>query len=93
MWRKKTSYLTSDFSSVELQVSVNGDTLNNNGLTATKSVMDNLSVVLSLSATAYLESWQTLSLMIRSTGVGAFDVVNGSTFNVVLLGKTMLFCI
>ena len=93
MWRKKNSYLISDFRLVELLVSVNGDTLNNNGLTATKSVMDNLSVVLSLSATAYLESWQTLSLMIRSTGVGAFDVVSGSTFNVVLLGKTMLFWI
>lgn len=66
---------------------MNGDTSNDNGLTATKSVMDSLSVVLSLSATAYLEQWQTLSLMIRSTGVGAFDVVNGSLFSVVLLGK------
>jgi len=72
---------------VELLLSVNGDTLNTNGLTATKGVMDGLSVVLSLSATAYLEQWQTLSLMIRSTGVGAFDVVNGSTFGLVLLGK------
>ena len=72
---------------VELLLAVNGDTFNNNGLTATKSVSDSLSVVLSVSATAYLETWQTLSLMIRSTGVGAFDVVNGSMFSVVLLGK------
>ena len=72
---------------VELLLSVNGDTSSDNGLTATKSVMDSLSVVLSLSATAYLEPWQTLSLMIRNTGVGTFDVVNGSMFSVVLLGK------
>ena len=72
---------------VELLLAVNGDTFNNNGLTATKSVSDSSSVVLSVSATAYLEPWQTLSLMIRSTGVGAFDVFNGSMFSVVLLGK------
>lgn len=72
---------------VELLLAVNGDTSNDNGLTATKSVMDSSSVVLSLSATAYLEPWQALSLMIRSTGVGALDVVNGSMFSVVLLGK------
>ena len=72
---------------VELLLAVNGDIFNNNGLTATKSVSDSSSVVLSVSATAYLEPWQTLSLMIRSTGVGAFDVVSGSMFSVVLLGK------
>ena len=54
--------------------------------------MDGLSVALSLSATAYLEPWQTLSLMVRSTGVGLFDVVNGSAFSVVLLGKKVSFC-
>lgn len=77
---------------VELLLSVNGDTLNTNGLTAAKGVMDGFSVALSLSATVYLEPWQTLSLMIRSTGVGAVDVVNESTFSVVLLGKTVSFC-
>lgn len=77
---------------VELLLSVNGDTLNTNGLTAAKGVMDGSSVALSLSATVYLEPWQTLSLMIRSTGVGAFDVVNESSFSVVLLGKTVSFC-
>ena len=54
--------------------------------------MDGSSVALSLSATVYLEPWQSLSLMIRSTGVGAFDVVNESSFSVVLLGKTVSFC-
>ena len=66
---------------------MNGDTVNTNGLKATKGVMDGLTVVLSLSATAYLEPWQSLYLMIRSTGVGAFEVVNGSTFSVTLLRK------
>ena len=82
----------SNFRLVELLLSVNGDTINTNGLKATKGVTDGLSVVLSLSATAYLEPWQTLYLMIRSTGVGAFEVVNGSTFSVALIGKTMTFC-
>ena len=76
-----------DFRLIELLLSVNGDTANTNGLKATKAVMDGLTVVLSLSATAYLEPWQSLYLMIRSTGVGAFEVVNGSTFSVTLLGK------
>jgi len=91
-WKEKTNYLISDFRLVELLLSVSGDTLNANGPRATKGIMDGLSVALSLSATAYLESWQTLSLMIRSTGAGVFDVVTGSTFSVVLLGKTMTFC-
>lgn len=73
---------------VEILLSVNGETVNTNGLKATKGVTDGLSVVLSLSATAYLEPWQTLYLMVRSSGVGVFEVVNGSTFSVLLLGKT-----
>lgn len=72
---------------IELLLSVNGETENNNGLKATKGVMDGLLVVLSLSATAYLEPWQSLYLMIRSTGVGTFEVISGSTFSVTLLGK------
>ncbi|KAJ7318647.1 hypothetical protein OS493_037588 [Desmophyllum pertusum] len=76
---------------VELLLSVNGDTINTNGLKATKGVTDGLSVVLSLSETAYLEPWQTLYLMIRSTGVGAFEVVNGSTFSVALIEETKYY--
>ena len=79
--------MISNFRLVELLLSVNGDTRNTDGLKATKGVTDGLSVVLSLSATAYLEPWQTLYLMIRSTGVGAFEVVDGSTFSVALIGK------
>ena len=76
---------------MELLLTVNGDAMNTNGLKATKSVTDGLSVILSLSATAYLEQWQTLYLMIRSSGEGDFEVTNGGTFSVVLLGKTSFY--
>ncbi|KAJ7381533.1 Cadherin cytoplasmic C-terminal, partial [Desmophyllum pertusum] len=87
----RTSHLSHQTRLVELLLSVNGDTINTNGLKATKGVTDGLSVVLSLSATAYLEPWQTLYLMIRSTGVGAFEVVNGSTFSVALIEETKYY--
>ena len=76
------------FSLVELLLSVNGDTTNGNGLRATKQVPNaDYFIVLSLSATVHLEPWQTLYLMIRGTGAGSFEVVNGSTFGVALIGK------
>ncbi|KAJ7394203.1 Cadherin EGF LAG seven-pass G-type receptor 2 [Desmophyllum pertusum] len=87
----RTSHLSHQTRLVELLLSVNGDTINTNGLKATQGVTDGLSVVLSLSATAYLEPWQTLYLMIRSTGVGAFEVVNGSTFSVALIEETKFY--
>lgn len=71
---------------VELLLSVNGDATNGNGLKATKGVPDGSSAVLSLSATVYLEPWQTLYLMIRSTGGSTLEVLNGSTFSVALIG-------
>ncbi len=85
--KPKLNDLICDFRLIELLLSVNGDTENTNGLKTTKGVIDGLTVVLSLSTTAYLEPWQSLYLMIRSTGVGEFEVVNGSTFSVTLLGK------
>ena len=76
------------FSLVELLLSVNGDTTNENGLRATKQVPNGgYFIVLSLSATVHLEPWQTLNLMIRGTGAGSLEVVNGSTFGVTLIGK------
>ena len=76
------------FSLVELLLSVNGDTTNKNGLRATKQVPNaGYFIVLSFSATVHLEPWQTLYLMIRGTGAGSFEVVNGSTFGVALIGK------
>ena len=75
------------FSLVELLLSVNGDTTNGNGLRATKQVPNaGYFIVLSVSATVHLEAWQTLYLMIRGTGAGSFEVVNGSTFGVALIG-------
>ena len=74
------------FRIIELLLSVNGDSLNTNGLKATKAVAAGSSVALSLSATVYLEPWQTLYLMIRSSGAGTVEVVNGSTFSVALIG-------
>ena len=81
------------FRIIELLLSVNGDSVNTNGLKATKAVAAGSSVVLSLSATVYLEAWQTLYLMIRSSGAGTVEVVNGSTFSVALIGTclTMTF--
>lgn len=74
---------------VELLTSVNGDATTGKGLQATNEVASGSSVVLSLSATVYLEPWQTLYLMIRSTGSGSLEVVNGSTFSVALIGMRM----
>ena len=74
------------FRTVELLLSVNGETSNSNGLKATKATTPGSTVALSLSATVYLERWQTLYLMIRSTGDGALEVLNGSTFSVALIG-------
>ena len=74
------------FRTVELLLSVNGETSNTNGLKATKATTPGSTVALSLSATVYLERWQTLYLMIRSTGDGALEVLNGSTFSVALVG-------
>ena len=74
------------FRMVELLLSVNGETSNTNGLKATKATTPGSTVALSLSATVYLERWQTLYLMIRSTGDGALEVLNGSTFSVALVG-------
>ena len=72
---------------MELLLSVNGDTTNGNGLRATKQVPNaDYFIVLSVSATVHLEPWQTLYLMIRGTGAGSFEVVNGSTFGVTLIG-------
>ena len=75
------------FSLVELLLSVNGDTTSENGLRATKRVPNaGYFIVLSVSATVHLEPWQTLYLMIRGTGAGSLEVVNGSTFGVALIG-------
>ena len=74
------------FRMVELLLSVNGETSNTNGLKASKAATPGSTVALSLSATVYLELWQTLYLMIRSTGDGALEVLNGSTFSVALIG-------
>ena len=74
------------FRMVELLLSVNGETSNTNGLKATRATTPGSTVALSLSATVYLERWQTLYLMIRSTGDGALEVLNGSTFSVALIG-------
>ena len=78
---------------VELLLSVDGDTTNGNGLQATKQVRSGSYAVLSFSSTVYLELWQTLYLMIRATGAGSFEVLEGSTFGVALIGKTFnYFC-
>ena len=74
------------FRMVQLLVSVNGETSNTNGLKATKAATPGSTVALSLSATVFLEVWQTLYLMIRSTGDGTLEVLNGSTFSVALIG-------
>ncbi|XP_067044679.1 uncharacterized protein [Acropora muricata] len=88
----RTTSILHDGSLVELLLSVNGDTTNGNGLRATKQVPNaGYFIVLSLSATVHLEPWQTLYLMIRSTGAGSFEVVNGSTFGVALMEETKYF--
>ena len=74
------------FRMVEVLLSVNGETSNINGLKATKAATPGSTVALSLSATVYLELWQSLYLMIRGTGDGTLEVLNGSTFSVVLIG-------
>ena len=75
------------FSLVELLLSVNGDTTSENGLRAIKQIPTaGYLIVLSVSATVHLEPWQTLYLMIRGTGAGSLEVVNGSTFGVALIG-------
>ena len=74
------------FRMVELLLSVNGETSNTDGLKASKATTPGSTVALSLSATVYLELWQTLYLMIRSTGDGTLEVLNGSTFSVALIG-------
>ncbi|XP_067053159.1 uncharacterized protein [Acropora muricata] len=88
----RTTSVVHESSLVELLLSVNGDTTNGNGLRATKQVPNaGYFIVLSLSATVHLEPWQTLYLMIRSTGAGSFEVVNGSTFGVALIEETKYF--
>ena len=74
------------FRMVELLLSVNGETSNTNGLKASKAATPGSTVALSLSATVYMEVWQTLYLMIRSTSGGTLEVLNGSTFSVALIG-------
>ena len=74
------------FRMVELLLSVNGETSNTNGLKATKATTPGSTVALTLSATVYLEVWQTLYLMIRSNGGGTLEVLNGGRFSVALLG-------
>ena len=74
------------FRMVELLLSVNGETSNTNGLKTSKATTPGSTVALSLSATVYLELWQTLYLMIRGTGDGTLEVLNGSTFSVALIG-------
>lgn len=74
------------FRMVELLLSVNGETSNTNGLKATRAATPGSPVALSLSATVYLELWQSLYLMIRSTGDGTLEVLNGSKFSVALIG-------
>ena len=74
------------FRMVELLLSINGETSNANDLKVTKAATPGSTVALSLSATVYLEVWQTLYLMIRSTGDGTLEVLNGSTFSVALIG-------
>lgn len=74
------------FRMVELLLSINGETSNANDLKVTKAATPGSTVALSLSATVYLEVWQTLYLMIRSTGDGTLEVLNGSTFRVALIG-------
>ena len=74
------------FRMVQLLLSVNGETSNTNRLKATKAVTPGSTVALSLSATVHLEVLQTLYLMIRSTGDGTLEVLNGSTFSVALIG-------
>ena len=74
------------FRMVELLLSANGETSTTDGLKATKATTPGSTVALSLSATVYLEVWQTLYLMIRSTGDGTLEVLNGSTFSVALIG-------
>ncbi|XP_068682166.1 uncharacterized protein [Montipora foliosa] len=76
---------------VELLLSVNGDTTNGNGLQATKQVRSGSYAVLSFSSTVYLEPWQTLYLMIRATGAGSFEVLEGSTFGVALIEETKYY--
>ena len=72
---------------VELLLSINGETSNANDLKVTKAATPGSTVALSVSATVYLELWQTLYLMIRSTGDdGTLEVLNGSTFSVALIG-------
>ena len=83
---KGTGIVCLPFRMVELLLSVNGETSNTNGLKATKATTPGSTVALSLSATVYLELWQTLYLMIRSTGDGTLEVLNGSTFSVALIG-------
>ncbi|XP_015755007.1 PREDICTED: uncharacterized protein LOC107334576 isoform X2 [Acropora digitifera] len=88
----RTTGVLHDGSLVELLLSVNGDTTNGNGLRATKQVPNaGYFIVLSFSATVHLEPWQTLYLMIRGTGAGSFEVVNGSTFGVALIEETKYF--
>ncbi|XP_067044670.1 uncharacterized protein [Acropora muricata] len=88
----RTTGVLHDGSLVELLLSVNGDTTNGNGLRATKQVpIAGYFIVLSFSATVRLEPWQTLYLMIRGTGAGSFEVVNGSTFGVALIEETKYF--
>ena len=74
------------FRMVELLLSINGETSKANDLKVTKAATPGSTVALSLSATVYLEVWQTLYLMIRSTGDGTLEVLNGSTFSVALIG-------
>ncbi|XP_068682491.1 uncharacterized protein [Montipora foliosa] len=76
---------------VELLLSVNGDTTNGNGLQATKQVRSGSYAILSFSSTVYLEPWQTLYLMIRATGAGSFEVLEGSTFGVALIEETKYY--
>ncbi|XP_068730841.1 uncharacterized protein [Montipora capricornis] len=76
---------------VELLLSVNGDTTNGTGLQATKQVRSGSYAVLSFSSTVYLEPWQTLYLMIRATGAGSFEVLEGSTFGVALIEETKYY--
>lgn len=72
---------------------VNGDVMNINGLKVIKSVIDGLLVILSLFVIVYFEQWQMLYLMIRSSGEGDFEVINGGIFSVVLLGKIVYFVV
>ena len=68
-------------------VAVNGDVLNADGALAVRTLNANTTWTFNLVSSVYMAQWQSLSIMARSSIVEGYQVLEGSSFFVSLIGE------